>query len=285
VVQSLQELSETLWDLLGDMEELSVATSSTLTLLAALYGRPGSSPIASSTTTSYSRCVPLLWAFLNYPLTVVRQASLSCLRQLLVAAATSPAPQQLPAEVLRSSLRLLFQQLLMESDATLQRLALEAWVAVVEAMPPAALAAALRPQDVQTMLALAATPPRRALDTRLLLVPEGQELISMSEGLDTGLVARPAKKQRIEGEGGGDAGISAYDPEQAFGCDSPQLMLAARRVASQALGCLCHRLQQQVGGWVQSWTTHITASSNVLQHPTTIQPRRPLHTQPCLASS
>jgi hypothetical protein len=251
VVQSLQELSETLWDLLGDMEELSVATSSTLTLLASLYGRPSSSsPLAASTTTSYSRCVSLLWPFLNYPLTVVRQASLSCLRQLLVAAGASSVQQQLPAGVLRSSLRLLFQQLLMESDAGLQRLALEAWVAVVEAIPPAALAAALTTQDVQTMLGLAGTPPRRALDTRLLLVSEGQELVSMSEALDTGLVARPSKKQRTDADGGagaGDAGISAYDPEQAFGGDSPQQVLAARRLAAQALGCLCHRLQQQVG--------------------------------------
>ena len=123
------------------------------------------------------------------------------------------------------------------------------------------------------MMVLAATPLGQSMDTKLLLVPEGKELLPMSEAIDEGLVARPTKRARLEssadlqpmGSGSSqasDAGLAAaggsgaissggggaggYDPEQVVGSRGQEAVVKMRLAAAEALGSLCHKLGPQV---------------------------------------
>jgi hypothetical protein len=117
------------------------------------------------------------------------------------------------------------------------------------------------------------------MDTKLLLVPEGKLLLPMSEAIDEGLVARPAKKARSDNSsdlqpmgsgssqasgaglaaaggsgaitsGGGNA--SGYDPEQVVGSRGQESVVMMRTAAAEALGSLCHKLGMQVRA---SWSS------------------------------
>lgn len=127
--------------------------------------------------------------------------------------------------------------------------------------------------DIQSMMLLAATPLGQSMDTKLLLVSEGKELLPMSEAIDEGLVSRPSKKARLDssaelqpmGSGGSqasEAGLAAvggsgaissggssssgYDPEQVVGSRGQEAVVRMRLAAAEALGSLCHKLGGQV---------------------------------------
>ena len=167
-----------LWDALLELEELSPATGSVMTLLAEVHaaapaGGPTPAAAAAAAATDdgggagLGQLVPRLWPFLRHGLTSVRHASLRCLAALL---ASRPLAELLPGEELQRAARLLFQCLLLERSAEVLAAAQAAWQLLVQRADPGALEAALPAEPVLAgLFQLAATPAHTALDSALLL--------------------------------------------------------------------------------------------------------------------
>jgi hypothetical protein len=213
-------------------EELSVATSSSLSLLAALY----SPPAAAVADAHLAAQIPILWPFMSHSLTSVRLAAATCLACVVTAkdatgwaaaaaaavaagggdadaaadaaaaalAATggsSQAPQEPGAwlqHVVGPCLRLVLQSLVLERSEAVRQMLLQAWRALLQHGRAVDVSAGLSVRDMRAMLTLLCTPCGQALDAAALVVPVQGRLVpwSSQEAADAGLASRPAKRAR-----------------------------------------------------------------------------------------
>ena len=160
--QVVVQLRDILWRLLQHMDELSVAISSSLALLAALYSPPAQ--FQANPELAKHR-LPWLWPYLSHQMYSVRQASMTCLQRLVLAGSSSrsgdggvhraAASSSAGAggegvwlePVLGACLRLVYQQVLTEGDEKLRGLALRTWRELL-AVSNAATLAKVRRSDV-----------------------------------------------------------------------------------------------------------------------------------------
>lgn len=234
MLQTVSWLRATLWALLANMEEeLSVATSSTLSLLAALYSAPAA-VIADATLAAQ---LPILWPFLSHTLTSVRLAAATCLASIVAAkdgagwaeaaaaamaaaggdeatvAAASAAMAAAGAgaagageagswlqSVVGPCLRIVLQSLVLEKAESVRQMLLQAWRALLQHSMAADVAAGLSVRDMRAMLNLLCTPCGQGLDTAVLVVPLQRRLVpwSSQEAELAGLVTRPAKRAKSD---------------------------------------------------------------------------------------
>lgn len=186
VLQTVDQLRNILWQLLASLEEeLSVSTSSSLSLLAALY----SPPAQFTADASLAVHIPNLWPFLLHNMSSVRMAAATTLERLASADCDSALAAALGAvdgsavrgvwlkPVAGSCLRLLLQCLVTERDARVQQGLVRAWSTLLHQASAADVAAGLSVQDLRAMLALMATPCGHALDGSLLVLPYQGRLV------------------------------------------------------------------------------------------------------------
>lgn len=213
-------------------EELSVATSSSLSLLAALY----SPPAAAVADAHLAAQIPILWPFMSHSLTSVRLAAATCLAcvvaakdatgwaaaaaaavaatggdadaaaaaasaVLAAAGGSSQAPQEPGSwlqHVVAPCLRLVLQSLVLERSEAVRQMLLQAWRALLQHGRAADVSAGLALRDMRAMLTLLCTPCGQALDAAALVVPVQGRLVpwSSQEAADAGLTSRPAKRAR-----------------------------------------------------------------------------------------
>ncbi|WIA33345.1 hypothetical protein OEZ86_006482 [Tetradesmus obliquus] len=275
--QAVARLRHILWNLLSSMEEeLSVATSSSLSLLAALY----SPPARFQADAALASRLPVLWPFLSHSITGVRLAAAASLGRLAVAGAAADAAAGSAAEsadataaggawlkpVVGPTLRLLLQCMVTERDARVQQALLRAWSSLLQHARAVDVCNGLSTADMCCMLNLMATPCGSPLDTALLVVPLQGRLVAWgsSDAEEAGLCVRPAKKIKQEpgsnaastpGLASGYSGLSGVngsgsfgsglDPEAWVGAEDQEAAVRMRLLASKALGQLCVKLQGQ----------------------------------------
>lgn len=274
--QAVARLRHILWNLLSSMEEeLSVATSSSLSLLAALY----SPPARFQADAALASRLPVLWPFLSHSITGVRLAAAASLGRLAVAGAAADAADAAAGSVdaaaadgawlkpvVGPTLRLLLQCMVTERDARVQQALLRAWSSLLQHARAADVCNGLSAADMCCMLNLMATPCGSPLDTALLVVPLQGRLVAWgsSDAEEAGFCVRPAKKVKQEpgsnaastpGLASGYSGLSGVngsgsfgsglDPEAWVGAEDQEAAVRMRLLASKALGQLCVKLQGQ----------------------------------------
>eukprot|EP00878_Enallax_costatus_P025679 GHUV01027498.1.p1 GENE.GHUV01027498.1~~GHUV01027498.1.p1 ORF type:complete len:859 (+),score=296.21 GHUV01027498.1:363-2939(+) len=182
--QVVDKLRDILWKLLSSMEEeLSVVTSSSLSLLAALY----SPPAHFTADVALSSQLPVLWPFLLHNMSSVRMAAAISIERLATAGSDpayaaalgpeAPGPGAWLQPVAGPCLRLMLQCLMTERDARVQQGLLRAWSSLLEQVEAADLAAGLTVHDLRAMLNMIATPCGHALDTSQLVIPYQGRLV------------------------------------------------------------------------------------------------------------
>lgn len=209
-----------------------MATSSTLSLLAALY----SPPAVLVADADLAAQLPILWPFLSHTLTSVRVAAATRLASVAaamdagawaaaaaaaatamggdaaaVAAATAAALAAAGAPtdhvpeaglwlqpVVGPCLRMLLQCLVMEKAEPVRQLLLHAWRALLQHSRAADVAAGLTARDMRAMLNLLCTPCGQALDSGVLVVPLQRRLVpwSSQDHELSASAARPAKRAK-----------------------------------------------------------------------------------------
>jgi hypothetical protein len=232
LLQTVMWLRQSLWAMLANMEEeLSVATSSTLSLLAALY----TSPAAVVADATLAAQLPILWPFLSHTLTSVRLAAATCMASVVVAkdaaawaavaaaavtaaggdeAAAAAAAAAMGAAggvgaadagswlqpVVGPCLRVVLQSLVLEKVESVRQMLLQAWRALLQHSRAVDVAAGLSVRDIRAMLNLLCTPCGQALDTAVLVVPLQRRLVlwSSKEAEVAGLITRPAKRAKTD---------------------------------------------------------------------------------------
>ncbi|KAF6253887.1 SNF2 family N-terminal domain-containing protein [Scenedesmus sp. NREL 46B-D3] len=281
--QAVARLRHILWDLLSSMEEeLSVATSSSLSLLAALY----SPPARFQADAALAARLPVLWPFLSHSTTGVRLAAAASLGRLAAAGAAAAAVDAGAAAgaaagaggawlrpVVGPTLRLLHQCLVTEREPRVQRALLQAWASLLQHARAADVCEGLSGADMCCMLNLMATPCGSPLDTGLLVVPLQGRLVAWgsSDAEEAGFCVRPAKKlkqepgsnhssrpgsasgcggpsgpaQDVFGANGSGSFGSGLDPGAWVGMDDQEAAVRMRLLASKAVGQLCVKLQGQ----------------------------------------
>lgn len=221
-----------------------MATSSTLSLLSALY----SPPAVIVADASLAAQLPTLWPFLSHTLTNVRLAAATCLARVVaakdaagwaaaVAAAAAAACTDGDAAgeaaagatesssggwlqpVVAPCLRVLLQALVLERVDAVQQMLLQAWRALLQHSRAADIAAGLAVRDMRAMLTLLCTPCGQAVDASALVVPLQRRLVPWSspEAEAAGLVARPAKRARPDpaaANGGAGGGLGSSGGSQ-----------------------------------------------------------------------
>lgn len=190
-------------------EELSVATSSSLSLLAALY----SPPAHFTADTALASRLPVLWPFLLHNMTSVRMAAATSLERLAsagfdpayAAAVGTSADGSVSATqgdwlkpVAGPCLRLLFQCLVVEKDVRVQQGLLRAWSSLLQQARPDDIAAGLSAHDLRAMLSLVSTPCGHALDASQLVIPCQGRLVAWGsdDAEEAGFCARWVPRSR-----------------------------------------------------------------------------------------
>lgn len=124
-----------LWDTLTVLDDLTVSTSSILTLLAGILteasaaGHPDFSSNAESKPTS--ELVERLWPFFRHTLVPVRRAVLQTLESLAIS-----VPEQWVEAKLAPTLRFIFQNILIESSDDVKELSIKLWKTMIDGRQP-----------------------------------------------------------------------------------------------------------------------------------------------------
>lgn len=172
-------------------EELSVATSSTLSLLAALYSPPAVIVPGHNLAVQ----LPIVWPLLTHNLTSVRLAAATCLSRIVAARGNTDAAAAAATAgagvleginfvadgaaeagswlqpVVGPCLRLLLQSLVLEKVEAVQQMLHQAWQALLQHSRAADVAAGLAVRDMRAMLNVLCTPCGHAVETSGLVIP------------------------------------------------------------------------------------------------------------------
>ncbi|XP_008796296.2 TATA-binding protein-associated factor BTAF1 [Phoenix dactylifera] len=201
--KTLHSMVMLLWDILLDLDDLSPSTSSVMNLLAEIYSQPGMVPKMLDTLTLaekqefdlneasqaeehgnatkqmdnpyiLSTLTPRLWPFMRHSITSVRHSAIRTLERLLEVGYTrssceSMATRFWPASVLGDALRIVFQNLLLESNDDILRSSERVWRLLLQC-PEQDLEAAAKTYFASWMQ-LATTPCGSYLDSTKMFWP------------------------------------------------------------------------------------------------------------------
>eukprot|EP00963_Diacronema_lutheri_P001887 scaffold121_cov356-Pavlova_lutheri.AAC.21 len=234
--EEVERLKEVLWDVLGRLDDLAASTGSVLMLLGGLYGASGRMQIGEQCEGGLVAQFPKLWPFFRHDLTLVRAATVDLLQQLL---------QMLPASawlgnngmpttklVIGEAMRLLFQNLLLETEERVVRKSQEAWQTILKVAPSEVVVHVTEKHGV-SWLVLAGTARGQPLDAALLYAPVA---LPKGSGKTGGLKRKQKQARHAESQG--------LDGSRVIGSGMGGNGDAARARAAAALGVLALCLVQ-----------------------------------------
>ena len=133
--ENVSNVVRILWDTLIELDDLTVSTSSILTLLASVLteasaaGHPNFSSDADAKPTS--ELVKRLWPFFRHTLVPVRRAVLQTLERLALS-----VPEQWVEKQLAPTLRFIFQNILIETSDDVKQLSIRLWKTILKGRAP-----------------------------------------------------------------------------------------------------------------------------------------------------
>ncbi|XP_077236335.1 ROOT GROWTH DEFECTIVE 3 isoform X2 [Tasmannia lanceolata] len=282
--QILHSIVMLLWDILLDLDDLSPSTSSVMNLLAEIYSQPEMVPRMLGASTSLERqeldlnevvqsvehgdgikseenphmlptLAPRLWPFMRHSITSVRLATIRTMERLLEAGCRrssdeSKANSFWPASILGDALRIVFQNLLLESNEEILQCSERVWRLLLQCSESDLEAAAKT--YISSWIQLATTPYGSPLDATKMFWPVALPRKSHFRA------AAKMRAVKLENEGN----RSAFDPMKdpllnekggevstnftkiIVGADSEKSVTYTRVVIATALGILASKLPE-----------------------------------------
>lgn len=289
---TLNSIVMLLWDILLDLDDLSPSTSSVMNLLAELYSHAGITGNILDTLTlkgkkeldlneisSYkddfegseskenpyvlSALAPRLWPFMRHSITSVRYSAIRTLERLLEARyrrhISEPSSASFwPSLILGDTLRIVFQNLLLESNDDILLCTERVWKLLLHC-PVADLVAAAG-YHVSSWLELATTPYGSPLDTSKMfwpVAPPQKRRVTAAakmravklDNFSSRSSSLGSARGTVADDSSGDASASAVNI--VVGADAEKSVTHTRVVAAAALGILASK-------WPEESIHHIT---------------------------
>ncbi|XP_024523098.1 TATA-binding protein-associated factor BTAF1 [Selaginella moellendorffii] len=237
-----------LWDILLDLDDLSPSTNSVMHLLAELYSQPEALLPLNSTSSidlnadmaldeqqqdldDLSVLAPRLWPFMRHNISSVRYAAIRTLEQLLESGSTCWA-----LRILDDMLRMVFQNLLMESNEEILQCSGRVWRLLIQCSH-----SHLQPSTLSffpTWLKLASTAAGASLEASNMFSPT-----SLPKGSRSKVVAKLSASKLIsrgESHSHGPEAQKHSDvvPKVVVGADGENSAVYMRIATTSALGVL-----------------------------------------------
>ncbi|KAM1752913.1 hypothetical protein EV2_005624 [Malus domestica] len=280
--ETLHSIVMLLWDILLDLDDLSPSTSSVMNLLAEIYSQEDMIPWIFEDLTSkefdlnefssiddtgeglishdnpfmLSTLAPRLWPFMRHSITSVRYSAIRTLERLLEAGykgsiSESSSTSFWPSFILGDTLRIVFQNLLLESNDEILKLSERVWRLLVQC-PLGDLEIAAR-LYMSSWIELATTSYGSALDSTKMFWPVALPRKShfkaaakmravKLENESCRNIGLESSKGSIPEEKGGDA--STNNVQIVVGADVEMSVTHTRVVTAAALGVFASRLHE-----------------------------------------
>lgn len=277
--QTLHSIIMLLWDILLDLDDLSPSTSSVMNLLAEIYSQEEMIPKSTEKQNfdlnevvhvddsgegkdlqespyMLSMLAPRLWPFMRHSITSVRHSAIRTLERLLEAGykknTSEPSDGSFwPSFILGDTLRIVFQNLLLESNEEILRCSERVWRLLVQC-PVEDLEEAAR-SFMSSWIELATTPYGSALDATKMFWPVAPPRKShfraaakmkavKLENESCGNVVFDAVKATVPEERNGDASTNSV--KIIVGSDVEMSVTNTRVVTALALGIFASRLRE-----------------------------------------
>ncbi|GMH10882.1 hypothetical protein Nepgr_012723 [Nepenthes gracilis] len=283
--QTLHSIVMLLWDILLDLDDLSPSTSSVMNLLAEIYSHEemilsmndvltqnenqvldlnevsfhddGQGGTSHENPYILSALAPRLWPFMRHSITSVRYSAIRTLERLLEAgyrrhSAVPSSSSFWPSSILGDTLRIVFQNLLLESNDNILQCSERVWRLLLQC-PVRDLEVAAS-SFISSWLELATTPYGAALDTSKMFWPVAPPRKShfraaakmravrldnpyfKTTGLDAGNETVPEDK---------NGGISTIPVKIVVGADMEKSVTHTRVLAAAALGILASKWPEE----------------------------------------
>ncbi|XP_057836707.2 TATA-binding protein-associated factor BTAF1 isoform X2 [Cryptomeria japonica] len=303
--QTVNRILMQLWDILLDLDDLSPSTSSVMHLLAELYSQPevvpktleallpvqrqifdlneavgvddhADSTMADDNPYLLSSLAPRLWPFMRHSISSVRHAAIRTLERLLEAGSKGNSPtcrmqNFWPIPILGDALRIVFQNMLLESNEAIVKCSEKVWRLLLQC-PHEELAAAADCYFA-SWLKLSTTPSGCLLDASKMFSPTSlprrsqfkaaaKLRASKGESLNLGHVAITTEKELPTHDKSLD--ISSNFTKIYVGADGEQSVTCMRVVTASALGVLAANLPEALfQKLVDSLLEHLASLSAV----------------------
>ncbi|XP_031406931.1 TATA-binding protein-associated factor BTAF1 [Punica granatum] len=283
--QTLHDIIMLLWDILLDLDDLSPSTSSVMNLLAEIYSQESMIPRMHGTCSAeekleidlndmvnsdnmqertdlredpymLSSLAPRLWPFMRHSITSVRYSAIRTLERLLDAGLKRSISESSgsfwPSFILGDTIRIVFQNLLLESNEVILECSLRVWKLLVQC-PVEDLEAVAMPY-MSLWLELVTTPYGTQLDTGKMFWPAAPPRRSQYRAAAKVRAAKFENDQlrnNFSNSVGGVApherngDVSAPSLKIVFGADMEMSVTHTRVVTASALGILTSKLQEE----------------------------------------
>lgn len=279
-----------LWDILLDLDDLSPSTSSVMNLLAEIYSHAGMTgnvlddltskgkqeldlnelsscvddlevPALKENSYTLSALAPRLWPFMRHSITSVRYSAIRTLERLLEARyrrhLSEPSASSFwPSLVLGDTLRIVYQNLLLESNDDILLCTERVWRLLLQC--PVVDLVAASGSHFSSWLELATTPYGSALDTSKLFWPVAPP---QKRRITVAAKMRAVKLDNVSGRigsvgairgtipddnsGDGNANANASSVKIVVGADAEKSVTHTRVVAAAALGVLASKWPEE----------------------------------------
>ncbi|KAJ7964144.1 TATA-binding protein-associated factor BTAF1 [Quillaja saponaria] len=299
--QTLHSIVMLLWDILLDLDDLSPSTSSVMNLLAEIYSQEEMIPTMYGAFTlrgtivvdlnevghvcdageenpyMLSTLAPRLWPFMRHSITSVRYSAIRTLERLLEAGCNKKKSEPSgtsfwPSFILGDTLRIVFQNLLLESNEEILQCSERVWKLLVQC-PVEDIVTAVR-LYMSSWIELASTPYGSALDASKMYSPVAlprkshfraaakmravklENESGLNFGLDSG-------KEIVQIERNGD--VSTNSVNIIVGVDVEMSVTRTRVATAAALGILASKLPEAAMQYVIDPLWHALASLSGVQ--------------------
>ncbi|KAK3038223.1 hypothetical protein RJ639_029663 [Escallonia herrerae] len=281
--QSLDSVVMLLWDILLDLDDLSPSTSSVMNLLAELYSQDQMVPamfgaLARKETQEFdlnetvcvddvgegtssqdgpymlSTLAPRLWPFMRHSITSVRYSAIRTLERLLEAvykrSISESSSSFWPSSILGDTLRIVFQNLLLESNEDILLCSERVWRLLLQC-PVEDLEAAVK-SYISSWVELAATPYGSPLDAAKMFwpvaLPRKSHFKAAAKMRAVKLESDPGRNVDFDFAKGTTLREKNGDPtipvKIIVGADTEMSVTHTRVVTATALGVLASRLHK-----------------------------------------
>ncbi|KAJ8513513.1 hypothetical protein OPV22_003947 [Ensete ventricosum] len=273
--QMLHSIVMLLWDILLDLDDLSPSTSSVMNLLAEIYSQPamvpkmvdklnmvgkqeidlnevsleeqGDSTKSRENPYMLSTLTPRLWPFMRHSITSVRHSAIRTLERLLEVGFTrssqSMATRFWPTSVLGDALRIVFQNMLLESNDDILCSSERVWRLLLQC-PEQDLEVAGKLYYL-SWIQIATTPYGSALDASKMFWPVAlprKSQFRAAAKMKAIMLEGPPVKENIMQEKSFDLSISV--PKIIIGADSEKSVIHTRVITATSLGIFASKLPE-----------------------------------------
>ncbi|CAL9077601.1 TATA-binding protein-associated factor BTAF1 isoform X2 [Musa acuminata AAA Group] len=271
--QILHSIVMLLWDILLDLDDLSPSTSSVMNLLAEIYSQPamvpkmvdklnmvgkqeidlnevsleeqGDSTKSRENPYMLSTLTPRLWPFMRHSITSVRHSAIRTLERLLEVGFTrsseSMATRFWPTSVLGDALRIVFQNMLLESNDDILCSSERVWRLLLQC-PEQDLEVAGKLYYL-SWIQVATTPYGSALDASKLFWPVALPRKSQFRAAKMkAIMLEGSVKENIMQDKSFDVSISV--PKIIIGADSEKSVIHTRVITATSLGIFASKMPE-----------------------------------------